>query len=119
VRGRVAQAGRVAVMRGPQLFGLNRARHKELANVDLRLLVMDPASVEGPFPDDSVRPGGRSCRVRAWGPGAWYPHGKPNLTLTLTEFADPGCEATCFKTPDPNAAQFVDDELALPHGVRQ
>jgi hypothetical protein len=113
VKGRKAQAGRVAVLRGPQVFCLNRARHKELAAADLRLLVIDPASLEGPFPDDSIRPGGQSCRVRAWPAGAWYPSAKPELTLTLTEFPDPGGEAIYFKVPNPNAPGLVHDELAL------
>lgn len=111
VKGRVAQAGRVAIMRGPQLFTLNRSRHPKLATMDLRLLVIAPASVEGPVKDDSVRPGGLACRVNAWGPGAWYPHGKPNLTLELTEFADPAAELTYFKVPNPNERRFVEDEL--------
>lgn len=114
VKGRVAQAGRVAVMRGPQVFCLNRARHPELANVDLRLLVIDPNSVEGPTKDDTVRPGGMACRVKAWGAGAWYPSGKPNLTLELTEFADTGGEFIYFKVPDPNAVACEDDELLTP-----
>jgi hypothetical protein len=113
VKGRVAQAGRVAVMRGPQVFTLNRARHEKLAAMDLRLLVIDPASIEGPVKDDTVRPGGMACRVKAWGPGAWYPHGKPNLTLELTEFADPAAEFTCFKVPNPNERQLVEDELRI------
>ncbi|MCX6906611.1 MAG: glycoside hydrolase family 127 protein [Verrucomicrobia bacterium] len=111
VAGRVAQAGRVAIMRGPQVFCLNRSRYPKLANTDLRLLVIDPKSVEGPFKDDSVRPGGVACRVKAWGAGAWYPHGKPNLTLELSEFADPAGEFTFFKVPNPNAEEIEDDEL--------
>jgi len=111
VAGRVAQAGRVAVMRGPQVFCLNRSRYPKLANTDLRLLVIDPKSVEGPFKDDSVRPGGVACRVKAWGAGAWYPGGKPNLTLELSEFPDPVGEFTYFKVPNPNAEEIVDDEL--------
>ena len=111
VAGRVAQAGRVAIMRGPQVFCLNRSRYPNLANADLRLLVMDPKSVEGPFPDNSVRPGGVACRVKAWGAGAWYPGGKPGVALELTEFADAGGEFTYFKVPDPNAESIEDDEL--------
>ncbi|MEI6257758.1 MAG: beta-L-arabinofuranosidase domain-containing protein, partial [Planctomycetota bacterium] len=48
VKGRVAQAGRVAVARGPQVFCLSRSRNKDvkgLDTVDLRLLVLDPASI--------------------------------------------------------------------------
>ncbi|MBI5820146.1 MAG: glycoside hydrolase family 127 protein [Verrucomicrobia bacterium] len=111
VAGRVAQAGRVAIMRGPQVFCLNRSRYPNLANTDLRLLVIDPKSVEGPFEDNSVRPGGVACRVKAWGAGAWYPGGKPNLTLELSEFADPAGEFTHFKVPNPRGEQIRNDEL--------
>jgi hypothetical protein len=110
----VAQAGRVAIMRGPQVFCLNRSRYPKLAGTDLRLLVIDPKSVEGPFKDDSVRPGGVACRVKAWGAGAWYPHGKPNLTLELSEFADPAGEFTFFKVPNPKTEEIEDDELLAP-----
>jgi hypothetical protein len=111
VAGRVAQAGRVAIMRGPQVFCLNRSRYPNLANTDLRLLVIDPKTVEGPFKDNSVRPGGVACRVKAWGAGAWYPGGKPNLTLELSEFADPAGEFTHFKVPNPRGEQIKNDEL--------
>jgi DUF1680 family protein len=111
VKGRKAQDGKVAVMRGPQLYGLNRARHPGLKDVDLRIVVIDPATLEGPVPDDSVRPGGTACRVKAWKPGAWYPFAKHDYTLTLTEYADPGCEAVYFKVPNPGDARFVEDEL--------
>jgi hypothetical protein len=113
VKGRKSQYGRVAVMRGPLVFCLSRERHPELAKMDLRSIVLDPASLEGPFADDSVHPGGVTCRVKVWKPGEWYPHAKPALTLTLTEFPDPGCEAAYFKVPNPNAPELVDDELAL------
>ncbi|HPM85225.1 MAG TPA: glycoside hydrolase family 127 protein, partial [Candidatus Anammoximicrobium sp.] len=112
VKGRQAQAGRVAVMRGPLVFGLNRARHEKLAKVDLRLIVIDPDTLQEPVADDSVHPGGLACRLQAWEPGAWYPMSKKTLDLTLTEFADPAGEAVYFKVPDPKAAGLVDDELS-------
>jgi len=111
VKGRKAQSGRVAVMRGPIVFCLNRSRHKELTKSDLRWITLDPSSLEGPIVDDTVRPGGLACRIRAWSPGSWYPMARPDLYLTLTEFADPGGEATYFHVPDPNAHGFLDDEL--------
>ena len=111
VRGRKAQAGRAAIMRGPQVFCLNRANHPKLAGMDLRLLVIDPESLEGPLEDESVRPGGQMCRLRAWSPGKWYPHEKTDLSLELTEFADPGGEAIYFKVPNPDVATLVADEL--------
>jgi len=111
VKGRVAQAGRVAVMRGPMVFTLSRMRHKELANTDLRLLVLDPTSLEGPSTDNTVHPGAQACRVQAWSPGQWYPSAKPALVLTLTEYADPEGESIYFKVPNPRADVLKEDEL--------
>lgn len=114
VKGRVAQAGRVAVARGPQVFCLSRSRNKDvkgLDTVDLRLLVLDPATIEGPIPDDTIRPDGVACRVKAWRPGDFYPHTAPALKLTLTEFPDPDGEATYFLVPNPADERLVDDEL--------
>jgi hypothetical protein len=111
VKGRKAQAGRAVVMRGPLVFCLNRARHEKLADMDLRLITIDPVSLEGPLPDDAVHPGGVACRLRAWGPGRWYPHAPTDLELTLSEFPDPGGEATYFKVPNPHADGLRDDEL--------
>jgi DUF1680 family protein len=112
VRGRQSQAGRVAVMRGPVVFCLNRERNKDLGTADLRLITVVPSSLKGPTRDDSVRPGGMACAVQAWKPGTWYPSAKPELRLVLTEFADPSGEFAYFHVPDPNAREFVDDELA-------
>ena len=112
VRGRQSQLGRVAVMRGPVLFCLNRERNKDVGTADLRLITVVPSSLKGPIRDDSVRPGGMACAVQAWKPGTWYPSAKPELRLVLTEFADPSGEFAYFHVPDPNAREFVDDELA-------
>ncbi len=113
VKGRLSQAGRAALMRGPLVFCLNRQRNKLPADMDLRLLVVDTSSLEGPVPDDSVHPGGWACRLQAWGPGRWYPLAKTDLDLVLTEFPDPGGEAIYFKLPNPNAPELLDDELYL------
>jgi hypothetical protein len=114
VKGRQSQLGHVALMHGPQLFCLNRARHSELKDLDLRLVVFDPQTLEGPFPDSSVRPGGSAFRIKAWKPGSWYPLVKHELDLTLTEFPDPDGEATFLKVPNPNDAAFVADEVLAP-----
>jgi len=111
VLGRKAQSGRVAVIRGPMVFCLSRARTKDLAKVDLRLLTVAPATLEGPIADATVRPGGLACKLRAWSPGDWYPHSAPGLALVLTEFADPAGEAAFFHVPNPRAKEFVADEL--------
>jgi DUF1680 family protein len=70
VKGRRAQAGRVAVMRGPQLFTLDPKKSASTSDCEPRLVTLDPGSVTGPQPDATVRPDGLSCRVRVWRPGA-------------------------------------------------
>jgi len=111
VKGFKAQAGRVAVMRGPQVFALNRKAHEKLADADLRAITIDPSSLEGPGEDQSVRPGGQSCTVQAWRTTSWYPAAQHDFSLTLTEYADPDAEATYFHVPNPNDETFADDEL--------
>ncbi len=118
VRGRKAQAGRVAVMRGPMVFCLSRTRNKALGDMDLRLITLDPSSLTGPTPDESVRPNGIACEIRSWPPGSWYPQAKPSLKLTLTEFPDPTGRATYFNVPNPHADGLVDDELIRPAALR-
>jgi hypothetical protein len=112
VKGRQAQADRVAVMRGPLVFCLNRDRHKSVGlPKDLRTLMIDPTSLAGPVPDHSVRPDGLACRVRAFRPGSHPPAAKAELELLLTEFPDPGGEATFLLASADAAPQPVDDEL--------
>jgi len=111
VKGRQRQAGRVAVMRGPQLFCLNPAQDPALAKFDateLGYLALDPASLTDPVPSDAVRPEGLGCRVQVWKPGFGL-GGKGDLALTLTEFPDPDGRATYFRLRDFSVA--VDDEL--------
>jgi len=113
VRGRRLQAGRAALLRGPVLFCLNLARNAALADMPIEDIIVDPASVEGPISDDTLRPGGQACRVRAWSPGTWSPTTPADLTLVLTEFADPGGEATHLAIPDAVMDALIDDELML------
>ena len=58
----------------------------------------------------------QACRVRAWSPGKWNPTATTDLTLLLSEFADPSGEATQLKVPDPNADTLIEDELIQPAG---
>jgi hypothetical protein len=114
VKGRKAQAGRVAVMRGPVVFCLNRARHPQLAKTDLRSLALTQTSVEGPLADETVRPQGVACRVKASPIGLYkyaQAEGREDLTLTLTELPDPDGESVYFRVADPAASALVDDEL--------
>jgi uncharacterized protein len=111
VKGRQRQAGRVAVMRGPQIFCLNPAQNPALAKLDgveLSYLALDPASLVDPVENSAVRPDGLGCRVQAWKPGFGIGK-KSDFTLTLTEFPDPDGKATYFRLRDFSAA--VDDEL--------
>jgi DUF1680 family protein len=112
VKGTKRQAGRVAVMRGPLLFCLNPEQNPVLAKkdgADIGKLIIDLASIEKlPVADQSVRPDGIGCRIKA-GSSDWAMGNPGNITLTLTEFADPNGKCTYFKTPDLSLA--VEDEL--------
>lgn len=112
VRGRKAQAGRVAIMRGPQLFCLNLAKNEAVAKADLRQILIDPETVEGPFADDTVRPNGLACKVKASGEIGFSVGGDNSLELLLTEFPDPDGVATYFKVRRTDAVG-VEDELAF------
>ncbi|HPA21417.1 MAG TPA: glycoside hydrolase family 127 protein [Verrucomicrobiae bacterium] len=110
VRGRINQAGKVAIMRGPLVYCLNPKRHPKLAGMDLHLLVLKPDSIttaEGQR-DFSGAP---LCRANAWRPAAWYPSAKANLELNLAPFPDPDAESAYFKVPNPHDPATVEDEL--------
>jgi len=128
VKGRVAQAGKVAVMRGPRVFCLARsgvamaagadapALGAADATLDLRLITIKPESIEAPPP--GADGGGMSCRERGWSPGRWYPFSPPDLLLTLTAFPDPGGMTTFFTVPNAAAGEFVDDDCREPGSRR-
>ncbi len=73
-----------------------------------RDIVIDGASVEGPFPDTTVRPGGMALHVKGWSPGRDTAQ-PPNLALILSEFPDPEGRATYFKVK--TLASAVEDDL--------
>ena len=112
VRGRQSQAGRAAVMRGPLLFCLNPQRQQNLDGNTLRLLRLDPASMKLAGTDNTIRPDGLTCEASFWKPGDYNAAGPATLKLTLTEYADPGCEWTYFLVPNPETDVLADDELA-------
>ncbi len=111
VAGRKANAGRAAVMHGALVFCVSRERNPGLEGVDLRAVTIDPDTLEGPTPDDTVHPGGLQCTVKAWHTTAWYPHAAHNWTLTLTESADPASAMTFFHVPNPNDPALQPDPL--------
>ena len=111
VQGRQRQAGRVAVMRGPQVFCLNPTQNADLAELDgaeLGYIALDSSSFREPVPNTAVRSDGLGCRVYAWKPGFSLSK-KTDYELTLTEFPDPECGATYFRLRD--FIGTVNDEL--------
>ena len=112
VKGRKAQAGRAAVMRGPMVFCLNPERQGGLDAETMKLLRMDPASLRLGAVEEAIRPDGTTCEARFWKATDYNAAGRASLSLTLTEYADPGCERTYFLVPNPGADVLMDDELA-------
>lgn len=114
VKGRKRQAGRVAVMRGPQLYCLNPSQNeqiKDMDGIDLGKLVIDLPAIEPDVASDSaVRPEGTACHLKA-GKSQWGMGNTRDLPLNLTEFPDPEGKCTYFKTPEINDA--VEDELHM------
>ena len=113
IKGRKSQAGRVAVMRGPMLFGLNPDRQENFDPDIAPLMLIDADSFKLSNPEDSVRPGGLACKARFWNPNNYNAQAKADMRLVLTEYADPGCRATYFLVPNPKAKILQDDELML------
>jgi len=111
VAGRKQQAGRAAIMRGPQLFCLNPAQNESLKNrdaADLKFFMIDPDLLKDASAGDVVHPGSVACEIKAcdiWGAVGC----DANLTLKLTEFPDPDGKCAYFRLPDPKAAK--PDEL--------
>lgn len=115
VVGRKAQSGRMAVLRGPVLFTLNRTCNAEVAKhpaFEPRQMMLDFHAVEPPLRDDSVRPQGVACRIKAWQPGNSHiwPF-EERVPLVLTEFPDAGGEAVFFLVNDWHSPALVHDEL--------
>jgi len=111
VKGRQRQAGRVAVMRGPQVFCLDPAQNPSLAKLDgteLGYLALNPGSLTTPVPNAAVRPDGIGCRVQMWKAGFGLGK-KADYELTLTEFPNPEGKATYFRLRDYSIA--INDEL--------
>jgi DUF1680 family protein len=112
VKGRERQAGRVAIMRGPLLFGLDPTQEKSLEHSsadDLGRLIITPKMVTSlPVSSNSVRSNGISCHLKA-GSKIWAMDNPGNLDLLFSEFTNPNIRCTYFKTP--NLAEAVEDEL--------
>lgn len=112
IKGRKAQSGRLAVMRGPQVFCLNPERNPETVKVDINQIVIDPKTIEAPVSDTTVRPDGLALKVKGWKKLGFSTGVNHDLQLLLTEFPDPNGRATYFK--DRNYGQnSLEDELVI------
>ncbi|MBM3999513.1 MAG: hypothetical protein FJ297_08250 [Planctomycetes bacterium] len=113
IRGRAAQQGRVALLRGPIVYCLGKDQNAEtLARVaDPRDLVIDPVSLGDPVRDDATRPDGRKVAVKAW---LDVDGQREPFDVTLTEFIDPSGREVYLRWPD-NAPRspvpVTDDEI--------
>ena len=99
VRGRGNQWDKVALMRGPVVYCISR-KENPWVHEDM-VLEIDPASISGPFADESYRPGGFKCTARLIG---------GTSEITFTEFIDPSGIKTFFHIPEKSGVAG-DDEL--------
>ncbi|QGZ94926.1 hypothetical protein DSM104635_01761 [Terricaulis silvestris] len=115
VRGRRAQFGRVAVMRGPVIYTYNPEQNtiaEQLPNFDIRAAAINPDEAEMQIASRDLS-GATACNIAAWPPSPIinpYPQ-VPQTTLTLTEYPDPGGRAIYFLVPNLSSSALVDDEL--------
>jgi len=112
IRGVQAQAGRVALMYGPQVFCVSKKANPKLADVNLRLITIVPKALEGPFPDDTIRKGGVKFILKGWNTLSWYPLTKYDFEdIVLTEFPDPDGQITYLHLPNSEDPQIENDEI--------
>jgi hypothetical protein len=99
------------------VFTLNPDRNpkiKEHADFDPRLIAINPLEIEPASRDDSVRPGGVSCTVKAWPPGKPPSPATERVPLVLTEYPDPQGLGIYFMVPVQASSVITDDELIEP-----
>lgn len=128
VKGRMLQAGRVALMRGPVVFCFNpnnikvdetskpdfiafNGKERKMLDYDYqRNIIIDAATIEGPVKEDTLRPNGRTAKIKAWSTLRPICFG-PDIEITLKEFIDFSGQATYFAPKDSAGLNSVDDEL--------
>jgi DUF1680 family protein len=104
IKGRGQQWQKVALMRGPVVYGISQ-RTNPFVN-EKQDLTIDPDTIRGPIKDESFRPGGLKCTARV--------AGEDKLEITFTEFIDPSGIKTHFFLPT-SAGYAQDDELVAKH----
>lgn len=126
VKGRMVQAGRVALMRGPVLFSFDpdaiegyvtpkEDKTAKMEDYDFqRNLVLDLSTLGEPRKDESVRPNGLAVDVRGWSTMTPICF-EPDIKIPLKEFANLSGEVVYFVPKDTTAANIVDDELIGPN----
>jgi len=104
-------AGRIAVLRGPQVFCLNHdlnSRRNGNPVFEDDKVVIDPETLRGTVPDNTARPDGIRLSVKGWS-SAINVGEKHNLDLLLTEYPDEGGTITYLHCSD--ASRSEKDEL--------
>ena len=111
VKGHQLQEGKVALMRGPVVYGLGTAQNGDVLEKYPNFQGMVVESLGEPEPDTSIRPDGRkvSAVAKVEVKGDWS-KGAPQETLVFTEFIDPTGIMTYFHVLDLSKAG--EDELA-------
>jgi uncharacterized protein len=102
-----SQEGRVAIMRGPQVYCLNPARNAAIEGADLRRLVVNTDKPPTLQNDEALRKNGTACQIPAW--SSEGKEGATDARLLLTEFPDPGGQAVYFQAK--GKAPVTRDEL--------
>jgi DUF1680 family protein len=122
VKGRMLQAGRVALMRGPVVFCFSPEniegykvpdpnQGKKMEDYDFqRNLVLDLKTLGEPYKDESIRPNGLAVKVRGWSTMTPICFDS-DIQLTLKEFTDESGQVTYFVPKDSAGLNIVDDEL--------
>ncbi|HUT95311.1 MAG TPA: beta-L-arabinofuranosidase domain-containing protein [Thermoguttaceae bacterium] len=113
LRGRAIQYGRVVLLRGPIVYCIGKDQNAELLVKcpEPRNLVIDPASVNEPVRDDSIRPNGLKVVAKAW---LNQDCTGEKVDVTLTEFIDPSGQDVYFCVPnlaDTSPVGLTDDEI--------
>jgi hypothetical protein len=111
IQGRQRQAGRAAIMRGPQVFCLDPSQNEKLKGldgIDLSRIILDPSTMTL-VPDNSVRSNGTACKVKGWKASFGMSVPPHEFELIFKEFPDPNGQQTYFSLSDMKPA--VEDEL--------
>ena len=113
LRGRAVQEGRVALLRGPMVYGIGQDQNAALLAKcpEPRNLVLDPASLGEAVKDDSIRPTGLKAVAQAW---LNVDRTGQRVAVTLTEFSDPSGRDVYFRVPNftnTSPVRLADDEI--------